>query len=189
MSLSFCCHILHVANANSGVVVFYLLCLSWITVIFSLPSCHRFPDGTKILKFVSVVQSCIVFAFVLVLLIKAKTFGSNPGCNGHAVVTLFRPFSALNAGRIVGWVVVVAVIAFYSGMTVVEYLPPPPDPIQRWLVRRRVKVTGPSDAQMGHNLESGRHEDRLASNDGNLGSTQKAVDYHIWSGRVLMNFV
>jgi hypothetical protein len=42
-----------------------------------------------------------VLAFTLALWMKAKTFGSLPECNFHAVVTIFHPVSALKVGRIV----------------------------------------------------------------------------------------
>jgi hypothetical protein len=133
-----------ILHCGSGLVVFHLLSLSWITVVFSLPSCHRFTDGTKILGLLPVVQTYIVFAFAFTILIKAGTFGSNPECNRHAAVVLFRPFSALNAGRILGCIVVVAVVTFYTGLTVWEYMPPQLKYIQLLMrIQRRVMKTGP----------------------------------------------
>jgi hypothetical protein len=110
-------------HLNSGLVVFNLLAISWVTIFFTLPSCHRFGDVARTLKILSVVQSCLVFTFALALLISARTFGSNPECNRNAVVVLFRPFSALDVGRIVGWIVVVTVLAIYGGITTLEYTP------------------------------------------------------------------
>jgi len=106
---------------NSALVVFYLLLMSWAAVIGSLSSCHRFVHGTAIIKIWSIAQSYVIFAFALVILIKARTFGNNPQCNVNAVVVLFRPFSALNPGRTVGWIVTVTAIAIYTGVTVAEY--------------------------------------------------------------------
>jgi len=73
------------------------------------------------------------------MLIKAKTFGSNPECNENAVVVLFRPFSALYAGRIVCWIVTVIVVAVYTVITVKDYLPPPPKKLYQWIQKRRVR--------------------------------------------------
>jgi hypothetical protein len=98
-----------------------------------------FSDGTAIIKIWSIAQSYVIFAFILVILIKAQTFGNNPECNDNAVVVLFQPFSALRGGRIVGWIVTVAVIATYTGMTVTEYWMKCQGQVQR-IVRRRVKI-------------------------------------------------
>jgi len=124
---------------HDALVVFYLLAMSWFSVVFSLPSCYRFGRGLRILKILSILQSCIVFAFAFVILIQAKTFGSSPECNGNAVAVLFRPFSALRAGRIAGWVLTVLIVGIYVGITVKDYLPPPPKRIQQWMQRRRNK--------------------------------------------------
>jgi hypothetical protein len=124
---------------NSALVIFYLHLMSWVVVITSLSSCHRFADGTAIIKIWSIAQSYVIFAFVLVILIKAQTFGNNPACNDNAVVVLFRPFSALRGGRIVSWIVTVAVIATYTGVTVTEYWMKCWGRVQR-IVRRRVKI-------------------------------------------------
>jgi hypothetical protein len=113
----------------SAIVIFYLLYLSWVTVFFALPSCNRFPESERIVKNVrllkafSVVHSYTVFAFALTLLIKAKSFGIHPECNSHAVVVLFRPFSALHAGRIVCWVLTVIVVVVYTLITMKDHLP------------------------------------------------------------------
>ncbi|KAF8503951.1 hypothetical protein BU17DRAFT_101612 [Hysterangium stoloniferum] len=85
---------------------------------------ERFPEeGTKLLHLSSVIQSYTIFAFVFALLVKAETFGSDPGCNSNAVVVLFRPFIALKGGRIVGWVVAIIVLVIYTAMTVNDYSP------------------------------------------------------------------
>jgi len=116
---------------HDGVVVFYLLYLSWVTVFFALPSCNRFPEAerfsrnVRMVKLFSVVQSYTVFAFALTLLIKAASFGTNPACNENAVVVLFRPFSALHAGRIVCWILTVAIMVVYTFLILKDHLPSP----------------------------------------------------------------
>jgi hypothetical protein len=138
-------------------VVFYLLAMSWFSVVFSLPSCYRFGRGLKVLKILSILQSCVIFAFAFVILIQAKTFGSSPECNGNAVAVIFRPFSALRAGRVAGWVLTVIIVAIYVGITVKDYLPPPPKRIQQWMQRRRDKkrtsVAETQDADLGLHVD------------------------------------
>jgi hypothetical protein len=160
---------------DSGLVVYYLLSMSWIAMVTSMPSCHRFAGGTKILKFLSIIQSYLVFAFALAMLTKAKTVGSNPECNGNAVVVLFRPFSALHAGRTVGWIVTTSVIAFYTGMMVMEYLPPPPMRVRKWILEQRVKtIWAKPDSNESHNLEFGdKPPDRLAPKGSGLGGPSR----------------
>jgi len=101
-----------------------------------LPSCNRFSSDVKILKLFSVLQSSTVFAFAFAMLIKAKTFGRTR--NAIAVVVLFRPFSALYAGRIVCWIMTVIVVAVYTVITAKDYLPPPPKKLNQWIQKRRV---------------------------------------------------
>lgn len=134
--------------------------MSWFSVVFSLPSCYRFGRGLKILKVLSILQSCVIFAFAFVILIKAKTFGSSPECNGNAVAVVFRPFSALRAGRIAGWVLTVTIVAIYVGITVKDYLPPPPKRIQQWMQRRRDKKRNSAAETQGADL--GLHADPFA---------------------------
>jgi hypothetical protein len=127
----FICGFSYLCLFLSAVVVFYLLYLSWVTVFFALPSCNRFPKAerssrnVKMVKLFSVVQSYTVFAFALTLLIKAASFGTNPACNENAVVVLFRPFSALYAGRIVCWVLTVIVMVVYTLLILKDHLPSP----------------------------------------------------------------
>ncbi len=130
-------------------MVFYLLAMSWVTVFFSLPSFHRFPAGTKALKLLSVMQSYLIFAFSLVILITAEKFGNRSECNPIAVVVLFQPFSALKPGRIIGWIVIIGVATMYTIITAIEYLPPPPKQFKQWAARRRIKRDdqGPRRAQ------------------------------------------
>jgi hypothetical protein len=131
----------------SGLVVFYLLYLSWVTVSFSLPACARFPGTVKMLHFASIVQSYTVFAFAFVMLITAKNFGSSPQCNPDAVVVLFRPFSALKSGRIVGWVITVLVVAVYTGVLVKDHMPPTPKLVHQW-IQKRVTKQVPTDQDL-----------------------------------------
>jgi len=144
---------------HDALVVFYLLFMSWFTVVFSLPSCRRFRTGTRILNFLSIVQSYAVFAFVFTMLIRARTFGSIPECNGHAVVVLFRPFPALNAGRIVGWIVIIIFVVIYTIVTFMDYLPPPPKHVQEWIRKKRVwrrrRRTAPTVQGAPNNMGSG----------------------------------
>jgi hypothetical protein len=77
--------------------------------------------SSRLLQIFSVLQSCTVFAFTLVLLVMAETFGATPACNRNAVVVLFRPFPALNAGRIIGCIVVAIVFMAYVLVTAMEF--------------------------------------------------------------------
>jgi hypothetical protein len=150
-------------------VVFYLLYLSWVTVFFSLPSSNRFSDGIKLLKHLSVVQSYTVFAFAFAILIKAKTFGSNPECNGVAVVVIFRPFSAINAGRIVCWILTIIVVAIYTVITAKDYLPPPPKGVHQWIRKKSVRkpVAQPDPPENAPDLE---YADGISRERGDLRS-------------------
>jgi hypothetical protein len=161
---------------NSTLIVSYLFSMSWVAVITSLSSCHRFVDGTTVIKIWSIVQSYVIFAFALVILIKAQTFGNNPECNGNAVVVLFRPFSALHAGRIVGWVVTMAVIVLYTGVTTIEYWMKCREQVQLWIIRRRVRI---SDAEAEPNLpvlESVEKETTPVAENSALGSTGHGIE-------------
>jgi len=107
----------------SALIVFYLLCLAWITVIFALPSCLNLPGDTRLVKTVSIFQSAVLFAFAFSLLITARTFGSALECNQNAMVVLFKPFKVFNAGRILGWIGTVVLFTLYTGMTILDYIP------------------------------------------------------------------
>ncbi|KAF7343072.1 hypothetical protein MVEN_01737600 [Mycena venus] len=115
---------------HDALVVSYLLYISWVTVLFSLPSSARFgnkPGDVKILKilhFCSVIQSYAVFAFAFAMLATAPTFGSTPECNPNALVVLFRPFSALNAGRILFCVLAGLVCIAYTALLVNDHIVP-----------------------------------------------------------------
>jgi len=110
-------------NISSALIVFYLLYLSWTTVVFSLPSCNRLPGSTKVVKTVSVIQSYTLFAFALALIILAPKFGNHPECNRNAVLVLFRPFKVFNAGRILGFISIGLVVLMYTVMTILDYIP------------------------------------------------------------------
>lgn len=126
------------ADKCSGLVVFYLLSMSWFTVIFTIPTLHRFDDNLKFLKMWSIAQSYVVFVFAFILIVRAHEYGSSPACNPHAVVVLFRPFSALRGGRILGWLVTVSVVSVYSFMTGLDYFPPrPKKKVQEWITQTR----------------------------------------------------
>lgn len=112
----------------SDLVVFYLLYIAWVTVFFSLPPSARFgnkPGNLKILKmlhFCSVIQSYTVFAFAFAMLATAPTFGSTPECNPNALTILFRPFSALNVGRILFCVLAGLVCIAYTALLVNDHI-------------------------------------------------------------------
>jgi hypothetical protein len=123
----------------SALVVSYLLYISWVTVFFSLPSSARFgnkPGNVKILKvlhFCSVIQSYTVFAFAFAMLTTAPTFGSTPECNPNALVVLFRPFFALNAGRILFCVLAGLLCIAYTALLVNDHIALPAKKMPRLL--------------------------------------------------------
>lgn len=147
-------------------MVFYLLTLSWATVVCSLPSVSRFPTGAKFLQLLSVVHSYIVFAFVFAFTITADTFGSHSHCNGNAVLVLFRPFSALTAGRILILIVLSIVVMSYSVMTYRDYFPASTKMVRQWVqikIGRAEKEPGPPDItpeMKDSDLESQENTDR-----------------------------
>jgi hypothetical protein len=138
--------------------------MSWFTVAFSLPSCRRFRSGTRILNFLSMVQSYAVFPFAFTILIQARMYGSSPECNGNAVVVLFRPFSALHAGRIVGWIMTVIFVVFYTTITFMDYLPPPPKQVQEWIRKKRLwtRRRAPDFSNFANNMESDGNTHEIA---------------------------
>ncbi|KAJ6614342.1 hypothetical protein B0H10DRAFT_2191521 [Mycena sp. CBHHK59/15] len=87
-------------------------------------SFHEFSGDVKILYIFYIVESYTVFAFTFALLITAESFGSSPECNQNTVVVLFRPFSALKSGRILGWVMTVIVAAGYTALLVKDHITP-----------------------------------------------------------------
>ena len=133
----------------SAIVVFYLLSLSWAAVFFSLPSYNRFVKSDRTLQYLSIVQSYVLFAFALSILIKAKAFGSNPECNANAVVVLYHEFNALHQGRIVAWIFVILVIVIYTFLTISDYLPL----VKRWY--RKLQHQGKREPRNPSSLEKG----------------------------------
>jgi hypothetical protein len=113
MSMPLYIIVIHCSQRCSSLVVFYLLYLSWACIHLCIPG-----TGFKVLKYCSVLQTYLFFAFALTLLIKAEKFGSHPECNRNAIVVLFRPFSALKSGRILGWVVMTCTIAIYTFISI-----------------------------------------------------------------------
>ncbi|KAJ7633786.1 hypothetical protein DFH06DRAFT_1221673 [Mycena polygramma] len=101
-------------SLHDALVVFYLLYISWVTVYFSLPANARFPGRVKLLHLCSVIQSCILFAFAFSMLGTATIFGSSPECNHNAVVVIFRPFPALEVGRILFLILTALVFVLYG---------------------------------------------------------------------------
>ncbi|KAJ7731815.1 hypothetical protein DFH07DRAFT_150502 [Mycena maculata] len=130
---------------HDALVVFYLLYLSWVTVFFTLPACARFPGNVKMLHFASIIQSYTVFAFAFAMLITADTFGQYPKCNRNGVVVIFRPFSALKAGRTVAWIMTVLVATVYTGILVKDHMPPAPKLVHQWIQKRVTKQIPATD--------------------------------------------
>ena len=95
--------------------------MSWIVVIASLATCNRLSDDTNVLQLASVIQSYIIQAFAFAVLATAHRFGTNPECNHNVFVVVFRPFSALEAGRIFGWILFGLAFACYTSMTIRDY--------------------------------------------------------------------
>ncbi|KZP10095.1 hypothetical protein FIBSPDRAFT_221570 [Athelia psychrophila] len=110
---------------HDALVVLYLLALCWATNICALASCNSVRGDARALQLFSVIQSIAVFSFALAILITAPTFGSTPECNRHAKLVVFTQFRVFDAGRILGWIVAVAVIVGYTGMTAKDYITDP----------------------------------------------------------------
>ncbi|KAJ7613166.1 hypothetical protein FB45DRAFT_273496 [Roridomyces roridus] len=137
---------------HDALVITYLLFLSWVSVCFSMTACPASTVGSgkrrvkiTILGSLSHVQSYTIFAFVLAALATARKFGNRRECNTNAVVVIFRPFSALGSGRIVGWILWVAIVALYTGISIRDYLPPIP-PVREW-IKKRISRQMPAFAQ------------------------------------------
>ncbi|KAJ7440924.1 hypothetical protein B0H11DRAFT_2292589 [Mycena galericulata] len=137
-------------SLHDALVVLYLLFLSWVTVCFSMTACAGPTDPAAdssgksrarikitVLHLFSIIQSYTIFAFVLAVLVTAKTFGSSPECNVQAVVVLFRPFSALKSGRIVCWVLSALVVVIYTAILIWDYIPP----VEKYVRRIKTRVT------------------------------------------------
>jgi len=95
--------------------------MSWIVVITSLASCSRLSDDTKVLQLASVIQSYVTLAFAFTVLATAPDFGISSECNQNTLAVIFRPFSALKVGRILGWILFGLVLIFYTTMTARDY--------------------------------------------------------------------
>ncbi|KAF5364474.1 hypothetical protein D9758_010664 [Tetrapyrgos nigripes] len=142
---------------HDALVVFYLIYISWVTIVFSLPALSRiqgrsctkcgkaFKEGSRsqYLGIVSVMQSYFAFGFAFCLLATAPKFGSDPACNKNAVVVLFRPFNALKAGRTFGWTVTAIVVVLYTAMTLKDYTPSKVKAITRRVIRRKQQKKRP----------------------------------------------
>ncbi|KAJ7069249.1 hypothetical protein C8F01DRAFT_1363474 [Mycena amicta] len=107
---------------HDALIVLYLLCLSGLTVFAVSLSSKRFKVAKLALRYFAIIQTYLILAFALALLIKAESFGSRPQCNQYAVVVLLRPFSALKPGRIVCFVLVAVFTMFYTVITVEDHL-------------------------------------------------------------------
>ncbi|KAJ6568749.1 hypothetical protein B0H19DRAFT_1256467 [Mycena capillaripes] len=132
---------------HDGLVVYYLLNLSWVTVYFSLPVVAKFPNVRLLLVF-SVLQSYTIFAFAFAMLITANSFGSHPSCNRHAVVVLFHSFPAFSAGRIVCLVMTTLIAAGYTGILIKDHLPPVGKGVFRWIQKRVTKEVPATDHEL-----------------------------------------
>jgi hypothetical protein len=100
-------------------IALYLLLLSSVTVNLSSPSVKPF----DFFHYLSIIQNYTFFAFILILLVKAETFGNAPECNGNAVLVIFQPFRVIPAGRLVGSIATGIVILLYTWITVRDHLP------------------------------------------------------------------
>jgi len=102
---------------HDALVMFYLLYLSWAAVCYTSRQCTLSShDGVRMLQVTCIFYSYIIFAFALVLLITAESFGNTPECNRHAVIVLFRPFPAFPQGWIIGWTLTFIVFVIYTFM-------------------------------------------------------------------------
>ncbi|KLO09387.1 hypothetical protein SCHPADRAFT_943680 [Schizopora paradoxa] len=106
---------------QDGIIVFYLLAMSWVAVIFSTTGYIRFKKNKNVMKFLAVFQCYFLLLSALVFLAKSDSFGSSPTCNSEAMVVLFRPFRMIHVGRNAGLVVVVFALVGYSVLTILDY--------------------------------------------------------------------
>jgi len=90
-------------------------------VYFALAPYNRFKKADKFLKYLSILHSYVLFAYGFAVLVTAPNFGSNTTCNSEVVVVIFRPFPAINQGRIVGIVALVFIVLVYSGLLIIDY--------------------------------------------------------------------
>ncbi|KLO09393.1 hypothetical protein SCHPADRAFT_567879 [Schizopora paradoxa] len=87
---------------QDGLVVSYLLAMSFLSITFSSTSYNRFIGSKKIVHVLSVIQALLIFGSFFALLAKMKSFGSSQSCNSEALVFFFRSFKALKYGQVVG---------------------------------------------------------------------------------------
>lgn len=109
-------------SLHDALIVLYLLCLAWASVVTSMPAYNRFIKGQKSLLFISIIQSFCVFALGFVVMATAPSFGSTPRCNHHAVAVIFKPFPVLNAGRYTALVVLCITAFSYFFICVSDYM-------------------------------------------------------------------
>ncbi|KDQ57936.1 hypothetical protein JAAARDRAFT_193422 [Jaapia argillacea MUCL 33604] len=139
---------------HDGLIMLYLLSLSWFTTLLSRSACQRIQGSTRLLQLFSLIQSAIFFAFAFALLSHADTFGSSPQCNHQASLVLFRPFKALSmGGKVFGWILASTVALAYAFMTAKEYLPPATRKVDQWIQKIRVKAPQPEPAQGATNAD------------------------------------
>ncbi|KLO05372.1 hypothetical protein SCHPADRAFT_946975 [Schizopora paradoxa] len=106
---------------QDGLVVVYLLALTWVSIAMSLQSRCRFARKNRVVTYLSILHFCFTLTSVIVFLAEMDHFGSSSNCNSEAVVVLFRPFRALQTGRIVGFVSIGLVLGIYAGLTFIGW--------------------------------------------------------------------
>ena len=106
--------------------MFYLLTFSWAAVTISLSSVNQLSKPhTRVLKIVAITLSYAYFAFRIILLAKATTFGSDPECNRKAIAAFFFvSFPAIHGGRALGFLTFISLIMFYTMLTIRDFTPP-----------------------------------------------------------------
>ncbi|KLO07182.1 hypothetical protein SCHPADRAFT_945490 [Schizopora paradoxa] len=132
---------------QDGLIVLYLLSISWIAICVAMTTFNRFKDHNQKLSYLSIFQSYLVFAFAIALLAKWKNFGSTPECNSEVVVFIFRIFNAIHVGRKAGWAVVITALVLYTGMMIVGY---------PRTIRSAIAKVRSSGSMTGGNLEEGK---------------------------------
>lgn len=142
------------------------MALSWASVFFTLPTYNRFVKSDKVVQVLSVIQSYVLFAYAIAILSNARTFGPLSCCNETAKVVLFRPFSALGAGRVVGWVIVLIVVVAYTIMCIYDYWPL----VKRWygLLKQRIPKRY-NRSKTKDDLEGGIELDQRGESTGSAG--------------------
>ena len=72
----------------SGLVVCYLVFMSWIAANISITVLNRSEMKVTMVKYLTVVHSYVFLICALVFLVKIRSFGSTPVCNPEVMVTL-----------------------------------------------------------------------------------------------------